>query len=68
MIDQSQLVHDVLSLRSDFDVWGLPEDCTTLDYAWALVPSATDRVPETLATWEGPVAAWGGQTWVGLAA
>ena len=42
MIDQSQLVHDVLSLRSDFDVWGLPEDCTTLDYAWALVRSATD--------------------------
>lgn len=68
MIDQTQLVHDVLSLRPDFDVWGVSEDCSALDYQWALVPSASGRVPDTLLAWEGPVAAWGGQTWVGIAA
>lgn len=68
MIDQSQLVHEVLCLRPDFNVWGLPEGCTAQDYVWALAPSASGRVPDTLLAWEGPVAAWGSQTWVGLAA
>jgi hypothetical protein len=59
MIDQTQLVHDVLSLRSDFTVRGL-ESGDVLDYRWLLVTEEGQQA--------GPVAMWDDQMWLGVTA
>ena len=57
MIDQTQLIHDVLSLQSDFESQGVSD---VLAYRWLLVTEGQDVT--------GPVAMWGDHTWVGVEA
>jgi len=56
MIDQTQLIHDVLSLRDDFELQGVSD---VLAYRWLLVTEGNQDVT-------GPAAVWGGMTWVGV--
>lgn len=56
MIDQTQLIHDVLSLRSDFESQDVSD---VLAYRWLLVTEGGQDVT-------GPVAMWGEMTWVGV--
>lgn len=60
MIDQTALIHDVLSLSTDFHLSGVAPDDTVLDYRW-LLSSSTARAC-------GPVAAWRDQVWHGVRA
>jgi hypothetical protein len=57
MIDQTQLVHDVLSLRDDFELQGVDD---ALAYRWLLVAEGDAEV-------SGPVAECAGSLWVGVA-
>jgi hypothetical protein len=57
MIDQTQLVHDVLSLREDFQLQGAED---ALAYRWLLV-TGSDAVQA------GPLAKWCDQVWRGVA-
>lgn len=55
MIDQTQLVHDVLSLQPDFELQGATD---VLAYRWYVV---TEGLEVT-----GPVAMWNDHKWVGV--
>lgn len=49
MIEQTNLVHDVLSLRTDFEVLpvtlGQPDDLDFLEYRWYSMPSDMKSAP-----------------------
>ncbi|WP_296058459.1 hypothetical protein [uncultured Amphritea sp.] len=60
VIDQTSLVHGIISFRSDFEIHGQEKSCDVESYKWYLIGKTTGS--------EAVVIQWQDQTWEGVRA
>ncbi|UQG57891.1 MULTISPECIES: hypothetical protein [unclassified Marinobacter] len=74
MINQTPLVHDVLSIHSKFDVVGIFPDAVLSHSWWAVAPVVAEEALECVSAHGGSagvrlaVATLDGNAWLGIAA